>query len=220
MRKAGGDPYRTPFTTYTQKEVTLTKGEHRRHIIPSSLFIDTISAWKGYWSSRISNDDAKGFYAKWRSWQELYEELNNYTNNLIAGPGAENSAIGMYMHSSEKAIDKAEANYGSMSDSMVIDNLKSGLEKFSGFQQGMQKQLVTPVLSVFNGYSSAGTALSFAKDLHDNTAFDWPMGGKHFELWSTVYNRFVNVRDYPQNWSLEYFIRLMDEFLQLPHPLK
>jgi hypothetical protein len=84
----------------------------------------------------------------------------------------------------------------------------------------MQKQLVTPVLSVFNGYSSAGTALSFAKDLHDNTAFDWPMGGKHFELWSTVYNRFVNVRDYPQNWSLEYFVRLMDEFLQLPHPLK
>jgi hypothetical protein len=153
------------------------------------------------------------------SWQNLYEQMNNFQPNLIPGPGPENSAIGMYMHSSGKVIDRVSSSMGTVSDAQVMTDLTTGMSSFKGFQQNTQQSLLNPVLSALGTMGTTGSALNFAQDLHHGTAFDWPFGGaQHYDQWLEVYNFFVRVRDRPQDHDYPALVALINAFFSLPDP--
>jgi hypothetical protein len=214
-RAAGSAPKRTAFWTSTLQGIPLRSGEHRRHIIPSSLFVAAITEWKNYWETN-SQDEIDDFKEQYGTWQELYEMLNNYQPNLIPGSGAENSAIGMYMHSSEKAIDAARAQ---STDTAALTSLTTGMSRFSGFQQGTQQSLFDPVLPVVRSAGSFAEGARIATDLHDNAAFDWPYGSpQNFDRWEESYMMFVNIKNRPWEFEFSDFDYYIREFMNLPRP--
>ncbi|XXT24933.1 DUF4157 domain-containing protein [Sorangium sp. So ce429] len=215
-RNTGSALRRTPFWTSTLKGIPLKSGEHRRHIIPSSLFIGAINAWQNHWAADPSQTEIYDFKTKYRTGQDLYERLNNHQPNLIAGSGPENSAIGMYMHSSEKAINAARAQ---STDTAAMTSLTTAMSKYSGFQQGTQRTLIDPVVAVVGSTGSFAEGARIATDLHDNAAFDWPYGGaKNIEQWEESYMQFVNIKDRPGEYEFSDFDHYIGEFMKLPRP--
>ncbi|WP_437312512.1 eCIS core domain-containing protein [Sorangium sp. So ce385] len=213
---AGSAPKRTAFWGSTQQSITLRPGEHRRHIIPSSLFVAALTAWKNYWENRLSPAQIDHFEEQYGTWQDLYEILNNYRPNLIPGPGRDNSAIGMYMHSSEQAIDAARA---AATDADRLTSLTTGMSRFSGFQQDRQRSLFDPVLPLVDSAGSFSEGAELATDLHDNAGFDWPYGGaRHFDRWQDAYIRFANIKSRPGDFAYGAFNHAIRTFLELPHP--
>jgi len=213
----GRAPKRKPFWKETQKSVLVSKGEHRRHIIPSSLFIATLTACRVTFDDEDIATFAKAMEA-WDcySWQEVADMLNNYQPNLIAGPGKENVAIGMYMHSSEKVVKKVAKGMDSMEDDEVIEELEEGLEKVSGFEQPLQRGLTKPVIKAFGEFEDKEEAMDFAMDIHDNTAFDWPYGeGMDFGKWHTVYSEFVALKEGTADRTPKNLVAVINSFLAL-----
>jgi len=205
---------RTDFWSETKDEVELTvKGYHRRHIISNHLMKAALQAW---WNAHKS--DNEGAKTSLRKLQETLDEMNNYQPNLIPGPGAENSAIGMFTNNAARKIEGFDS-------STTPSDMQSSLGKYSGFQQGVQHQLIDPVLPTFTSdpiiSKSPETARSFAVDLMDSTDFDWPpdADGALYNDWAAAYNLFQSLRAKAADFPYIGMAAVVRNFLSLKKPV-
>ncbi|HEY6352164.1 MAG TPA: hypothetical protein VI636_22435, partial [Candidatus Angelobacter sp.] len=167
--------------------VPVRLGQHRRHIISSHLMLMAIQAWV----NAHNGDGELEKLKKAGGAQALHDRLNNNIKNLIAGPGAENSAIGMFTNYVGRLL--------STSERLSARDIRKKLERPTGFQQEMQKRLTRQAVRIitndFSVYGSKSTIKVYLRDLQDSTDFDWPKGARpeHYDKWQGVYNRFWSV---------------------------
>jgi hypothetical protein len=201
---------RRNFTSQTQTDVPLPKGlgYHRRHIISHHLMKSALEAWA---------DTHKGDQ-RVQKLSDLLNDMNNYLPNLIPGPGAENSAIGMFTNSAAKKIDYFEAQ------SSTPQEMQQSLGKYSGFQQATQHSLIDPVLTTFTNDPMVGqsheSAMAFATDLMDSTDFDWPENANPnlFDEWHSAFLGFLSLRSNAQDFSYQGLLIKVGSFLRLTKP--
>lgn len=217
---------RTAFFSETIKEVPVSKGQHRRHIIPSSLMVGMINSWKQYWSG-ARDECKKALTARgWASLQDLYEEMNNYQNNLIPGDGAVNTAIGMIMHNYKGALKKYRRSlddYSGSAQDFILDMHKT-MTNLTGFQLGVQENLLAPYLEeIYNDATATATKadMSAAIDklnmLAGNASFDWPYGGaQNYDIWRDTHDLFIDIMNDPDEYDVDAFFAAVDNFLSLP----
>jgi hypothetical protein len=205
---------RTDFSSDTKKEVLISSGQHRRHIISNHLMNLAINNWQAKHPKEMTLDAAR----------KLLDELNNYQPNLIPGPGQENTAIGMATNHADGILRGSTPLMGSMPSPAFAANIASAMGQPTGFQQNTQSQLLDPVLPSFSEPQTAqfpARTLSLLKDIRDSTDFDWPVGAdpSHYESWSSTYKQFMSVRTNPEGWTNEYFNILIQRFLSLVKPV-
>ena len=204
---------RTAFWTETKDEITLNPGEHRRHILSNHLMKRALNAW---WAAH--KHDSEGAKTSLGKLQALFDEMNNYQPNLKAGPGAENSAIGMFTNMASQKVESFSSTGATPME------METGLSKMRGFQISTQHELIDPVLPVFTQDphigASASSALPFATDLMDSTDFDWPEGANpaHFEIWAETYNAFLSLEKHAAHFSYDGMMSICNGFLHLPDP--
>jgi hypothetical protein len=204
---------RTGFWSDTKSDISLSKGEHRRHIISNHLMKRALNAW---WDAH--KGDKEGAKTSVKKLQGLLDEMNNYQPNLKAGAGAPNSAIGMFTNMASQKIESFA------STSATPTEMETGLSKMRGFHIATQHELIDPVLSAFTkdphiGLSSE-SALPFAVDLMDSTDFDWPEGADptYFDVWQEAYNSFLSLESHAAHYSFEGMMSVCGGFLKLPDP--
>lgn len=206
---------RTAFSSDTQKAITLASGmgQHRRHIISNHLMKNALNAW---WEAH--KKDSEGAKTTVKKLQELFDEMNNHHPNLKAGPGAPNSAIGMFTTMAAQQVETFA------SSSATPMEMETGLSKMRGFHLATQHELIDPVLPVFSQDPSIGlssqSALPYAKDLMDSTDFDWPDGAdpQHFEVWQEAYNLFLALERNAADYDYDGMLAVCRNFLRLPDP--
>ena len=204
---------RTAFTTKTQKAIPVSRGEHRRHIISNHLMKNALNAW---WEAH--KKDSEGAKIKFGDLKALFDKMNNYQPNLKAGPGAENSAIGMFTTMASMRVESFSESGATPSE------MKTDLSKMRGFHIGTQHMLVDPVLPALTTDSaisaSSDSALAFVVDLVDSTDFDWPDGAdpKYYKKWEEAYNAFLSLQKNAASYPYEGLMAVCKFFLTLPDP--
>ncbi len=195
---------RHPFSSTTQKTVTLSKGQHRRHIIPHHLMKAALQAWG------TAHKTTAGL-------QALLDRLNNHVPNLIPGEGVQNSAMGMISTWSERKLDAVDVGTSTPSDLSTLFSTPSG------FYQDRQKAMLTPVTSVFGSdptlSSSSESAYAYALNITDSTDFDWPGGTKmELQAWLEAYHGFQSLKNNAADFDPDGLMAVCNYFLSLTAP--
>jgi hypothetical protein len=209
--------HRTGFSNETQKALPITvQGDHRRHIIPSSLFVDAINNWNAV-HNRWSTAQA----------QAQYEELNNHQPNLIRGSGIANMAAGGIMHKGHQIEQSLSAgSSASASPATLATDISNKFQKVAAFGgTGMARDLVGQVTPVLSTLSTQQEIREFVADIGHSGSFDWPTplpaGGpalEQYQTWQSVYNGFVYMRDSPSSMDFSDVQILFSRFLSLHAP--
>lgn len=169
---------------------------------------------QSWWDCHEDDEDIED-YTSLAELQGQLDAMNNYMPNLVPGPGAANSAIGMISHHIEKHLSDLEED-----DATPIE-IAASLGTYSGFQQAKQRELMEPVLKAYKKDPEISVSheegMGLAQDIHLSTNFDWP-GGDHFDAWYNVYELFVDIEQNPGNYSVSKLDKAIKKFMSLPSP--
>lgn len=204
---------REPFTPATLAAVKLPSGLnfHRRHIIAHHTMMDALQAWL---------DDQHSRGAPRRSLRLLLKEMNNNTANLVPGPGAANTAIGMFSHTASQLLEKFENKRSTPAE------MRAALSEYRGFQKEKQRSLFEPALAVLTDdpfiSQSHETALPYVISLLDSADFDWPEDPDPslFDSWAEAELGFRRIKNNPQAYSYDDLKKIVTTFMNLPKPVK
>lgn len=195
---------RPKFSNDTQKKVPINGQQDRRHIVPYNILRDAVQSWYNTHPNERTE-----------SAENLIKRLNDHAGNLVPGDRSYNRAIGSMGHNIKQKIQQSNRQGDN------LQALINYMQKPHGFQSELQKQIMNPMVSVFEnlGKENEEWGIAFAKDMQANMEFDYPFGESNFKGtyndWANTFHAFESVNYNPEGWSKEDFEGLVNTFLRM-----